>query len=437
MKNYFLQVPIVVFSILFLSAIAVPKAHASFFDQEQSLTNTFSVTTLDFSLSSLAEFSPDTINPNDISSRTISIIKNGIEDFKYNIQAVKTSGDDNFCNALEVEAKLDGITKYNGSLMSLNLSPLIEITSGQDDWEFIVSFNDTSASLQNKTCEFDFIFQGWQLNSDTTWGFDDEEIISSTINSDYWASQTIVINEIMWMGSDGQTADEWIELRNTTAEAINITDWVIEGAGAGSSSITLSGTIPANGFFLISYYATSSSAISDSIAEDQVTTAIFLDDAGEQLTLKTSLGAIIDQTPTGSWAAGVNGPPEWKSMERNDNPTTGWHTCHDSQCNDTTFWDSEANNFGTPKSPNLSDNDPSSKDYQEHADGSSDEKIDKQEDDNSKNEALNNDSNETTGDQVDEQQKSDGDIEKDNKETDRDEEDPVEVGDSNGDDTEK
>lgn len=170
----------------------------------------------------------------------------------------------------------------------------------------------------------------------------------------------VVINEVMWMGSSGNEYDEWIELRNTTGIPVDLTGWKIDGAGSGSDSITLSGTIPADGYFLISHFVSSSSAIKDAIVVDQVIPGISLVNTGEQLTLKSATGVTIDQTPSGAWAAGEHTPPIEKSMERNNDPTTGWHTCISDACNDTTYWDVEGNNYGTPKVANLSENDPTS-----------------------------------------------------------------------------
>ena len=173
----------------------------------------------------------------------------------------------------------------------------------------------------------------------------------------------IAINEIMWMGSFGDDDDEWIELRNTTTSPIVLKNWIIENGGSGSNLITLSGTIPASGFFLISHYASISSAITNSIVIDNVIAGISLLNGGEQLTLKDATGKAIDQTPTGPWSEGTNATLK-QSMERNLVPGDGmqginWHTCIAIGCNDITYWDIEGNNYGTPRAANLSENDPS------------------------------------------------------------------------------
>src|SRR5512138_1594589 len=60
----------------------------------------------------------------------------------------------------------------------------------------------------------------------------------------------VVINEVAWAGTAASTNDEWIELYNTTATAIDLTNWTLN-AKDGSPAITIpSGrpSIPPNGF---------------------------------------------------------------------------------------------------------------------------------------------------------------------------------------------
>lgn len=171
---------------------------------------------------------------------------------------------------------------------------------------------------------------------------------------------SVVINEVMWMGSTDSSYDEWIELRNTTINNIDLNGWKIDGAGSGSNSIILSGTIPANSFFILGNFASNASAMNDQINVDQITGSLSFVDTGEQLTLKDNLLNIIDQTPGGVWVAGTHTSPATveQSMERNDIPGTGlnstdWYTCTNAACNATTYWDVEGNNYGTPKAPNI------------------------------------------------------------------------------------
>jgi len=352
---------------------AISAVSTGFSDKETSINNNVSASTLYFSLSDTANgplssplFDTSGMLPGGSQTKQVRITKGGNEDFKYNISFVKTVGDDVLCSGLNIEAKVDGVTLYNSSLSSLSYSSAPIISGGSDDLEFTISLPSSSSSLKNKSCAFDLVFKAYQTNSDGTWGFSDQHSISNNIASGTWTSSNeVVINEIMWMGSTLASGDEWIELRNTTGNSVDLTGWKIDGAGSGSDPIILAGNIPANGYFLITNLAASASAINDSISPDQISGAMYLDQGGEQLMLRDTSNSIIDQTPTGAWAAGENGTADKKSMERNDTPKDGtdggnWHTCEDSACHSTTYWDIVAQNWGTPKSSNLSSNDPTS-----------------------------------------------------------------------------
>jgi len=197
----------------------------------------------------------------------------------------------------------------------------------------------------------------------TTYDFEPDAVAPPFVPS----AGDVVINEIMWMGSDGDANDEWLELRNMTSETIDLTDWTIENAGIGTPGIiTLTGTIDPNGFFLISRKAVVDSALADTVIIDQIAT-LSLANGGEVLTLRLPDDTVIDATPVGAWAAGINGTLK-QSMERNAIPGDGtlassWHTCIDVGCTATTFWDVVGNNYGTPRAANLSENDPTSPDY--------------------------------------------------------------------------
>ncbi len=197
----------------------------------------------------------------------------------------------------------------------------------------------------------------WALYSDTAASTDN----IFTTSEDFGVGPgDIVIDEVMWMGTAGNGDDEWLELRNMTSDPIDLTHWEIVNAGSGAGTpVSLSGAVPSNGFWLLSRFVTTSSSVSSSITADQVTSGLSFNNGGEQLTLRNASDVTIDQTPVPppAWAAGVNSTLK-QSMERNDPPSDGtvagnWHTCTDSGCNDTTYWDTEGNNYGTPKATNL------------------------------------------------------------------------------------
>ncbi|MBI5081957.1 MAG: lamin tail domain-containing protein, partial [Chloroflexi bacterium] len=47
-------------------------------------------------------------------------------------------------------------------------------------------------------------------------------------------ARSVIINEVMWMGTSADSSDEWIELYNTTGSSINLSGWtlIINGSGA-------------------------------------------------------------------------------------------------------------------------------------------------------------------------------------------------------------
>lgn len=180
--------------------------------------------------------------------------------------------------------------------------------------------------------------------------------------------QKVVINEVMWMGSDGKINDEWLELRNLTDQEIEIGQWTIENARAANEPplmISANQKILANGYFLIANYPENSANTALNVVVNQSNGRLSLLNSGEQLILRDNLGNLMDWTPLGSWPAGKNDTKK-QSMERNDIPGDGldpanWHTCTDETCNDTTYWDVEANNYGTPGGENHSELPPPAK----------------------------------------------------------------------------
>lgn len=173
----------------------------------------------------------------------------------------------------------------------------------------------------------------------------------------------VVISEVNWFGND-DTADEWIELRNTTASTVQLSEWTIENAGtSGTPNLQLdNGTsIPAGGYLVVAKMQgpdadgerTSLTGVENVQLHD-----VSLVNGGEQLVLKDPDGTVIDSTPTGMWPAG-NGEVEY-SMERRDDITGGgytdgtlassWYTWSSLDGTDTTSVDST--DTGTPGADN-------------------------------------------------------------------------------------
>jgi len=184
-----------------LSLPLVGTTNAVFYDEESSLANNFSAASLDFSLRDTSNvvltspfFNLGGFKPGDSQVKALRVKKDGGLDFKYDGRFVKTGGEDNFCQALQLKAKLGATTKYSGNLDGFILTPALTIDgSGQDDWEFILSLDSNDPALQNKTCQFNFVFKGWQTDSDGTWGFIDEEVLGNIVASGDWTAPYVKI----------------------------------------------------------------------------------------------------------------------------------------------------------------------------------------------------------------------------------------------------
>jgi len=112
-------------------------------------------------------------------------------------------------------------------------------------------------------------------------------------------SQSVVINEVAWMGTTTSANDEWIELHNFGASTVDLTGWTLN-ATDGTPSISLSGTIAAGGYFLLE--RTDDTTVSG-VAADQIYTGA-LSNSGENLELRDGSSALVDSLS--AWHAGDN-----------------------------------------------------------------------------------------------------------------------------------
>lgn len=172
----------------------------------------------------------------------------------------------------------------------------------------------------------------------------------------------VVINELMWMGSVGHTADEWIELRNMTSAPIDLSGWKLsKNTGSETLMLTLpaGANIPADGYYLISNYSSTNVSSALNATPDYVTTSVDLSNSALQIKLYN--GAIdpanlIDTAGNGGVPLAGNNGANKESMSRNSTPGDGtqaasWYT--DTISNGTIYWDSADGNYGTPGGPNA------------------------------------------------------------------------------------
>jgi hypothetical protein len=167
----------------------------------------------------------------------------------------------------------------------------------------------------------------------------------------------VLINELMWAGSEMSTADEFIELKNTTGKTIDISGWKIVNYSGDVLTIPNSRAISPGGYFLISNYDEENSIIN--VKPDFVSTAVSL--SNDHLRISLYKGDInlesnlVDVAGDGKTPfAGDKGSIK-KSMERNGEISdvqlkTSWHTCFKSL-----NLDAETKECATPKADNSSE----------------------------------------------------------------------------------
>ena len=282
-------------------------------DTEDSPQNMFVASNLDFSLNSPPDFSP-VIMPDATSSRDISVLNDGILGFQYTASTSNFSGE--LCDYLDLSAVLDGNFAASSSLKNFFYNA--GEYSAPEDWQFTATLTDDDPALQNKTCTFDFVFDGTQIGGT---GFYDQEIIPNIITSGIWLK--VVINKVYYDvcnkedGSCGEykgTEDknEWIELYNPTDQDINLKKWVICDNND-CETIDPDVSIPALGFALVSHDASTWQHYWE-VPEDTVKIYqlgggfIRMNNDADMLILKNDSEAIIDQmnwgivpSPTSTW----------------------------------------------------------------------------------------------------------------------------------------
>lgn len=167
----------------------------------------------------------------------------------------------------------------------------------------------------------------------------------------------VVVNEVAWMGTAADSSDEWIELKNNTAQDIDLNGWSLKAAD-GTPSIVLSGSISVNGFYLLE--RTDDATVSDIPAD--LIYAGALENSGERLILDDEVGKCIDEIDASTgWFAG-QASPDYLTMERanpsgSGNEPTNWRSNAPAIAQNGMDADSNPLN-GTPKAQNSATNPP-------------------------------------------------------------------------------
>jgi len=194
----------------------------------------------------------------------------------------------------------------------------VDMKKNSSEWETVAT------STASTTAQFDAtLLDTYLVRARATdlagnvsgWGY-------STTTTVDWTKE-VVINELAWMGSEqGQNWNtrcqdhEWVELKNTSVQDIDLTGWTIDiDTEIASSTILLSGNISSGGFFVIGRPVDGRNVFAD-MALDSVYTDTTIPDSGARIRLKNGEGIIIDELDfINGWPAGdVN--PQKRPMAR-------------------------------------------------------------------------------------------------------------------------
>jgi len=193
----------------------------------------------------------------------------------------------------------------------------------------------------------------------------EETLGESIISSGTWNSMpSVIINEVMWSGTSLSIDDQYIELRNTTDNDINIGKWKIyylRDLNKPPIMIPANRVIPKNGYFLISNYSNESNNSLLNIESNMSNASMnLLKENNGNLRLEDSNGNVID-TVLGVWPAGIQSTTSFNSMQRTQDGIDGldpnsWYTCSNALCNSSNYWKTDyLSNYGSPNDMNITD----------------------------------------------------------------------------------
>lgn len=112
----------------------------------------------------------------------------------------------------------------------------------------------------------------------------------------------VVVSEIAWMGYQGDANNEWMELHNPTASAVDLTGWALI-ASDGTPSVFLSGSIAAGGYYLLER---SDDTSVPAVPADKIYTGA-LSNTSETLFLTNAASTTVDTIASGTNWADIGG----------------------------------------------------------------------------------------------------------------------------------
>ncbi len=142
----------------------------------------------------------------------------------------------------------------------------------------------------------------------------------------------VIISEIGWAGSEVSSSDEWIELTNTSTTQINISGYMLTGAGSGGESIVIpdGSLLEPHSTYLIANYDQTHENSTLGATPNIIDATLSLSNSGFAVHLNNHDGAQIDSAGDGTtpFAGGSGGTEEsddgrYRSMVRVDGSLNG------------------------------------------------------------------------------------------------------------------
>lgn len=175
--------------------------------------------------------------------------------------------------------------------------------------------------LNRLRCLFDFLFSITRMGIMRSVFF-----FLAIFSLPFGVQASLVINEVAWMGTMNSTADEWIELKNTGSESVNLSEWMLQAID-GKPNIILDSesctntTLAAGSYFLLE--RTDDTSVPGILADCIYTGA--LSNAGEVLILKNASATEVDRVDaSGGWEDSIGGNNSTK--ETAQRTSSGWIT---------------------------------------------------------------------------------------------------------------
>ena len=156
------------FLLFMFSLILIRPTNADFIFKKTIRNNQLTATTLDFSQLKTSNnstieslFNINGILPGGYQVNTLRIKNQGATNFSYYLTFEKVSGDNNFCQNLEINLIRDGQSQYNGLLIDLNLNTNLTADQNFSDWLVYLKLKDNYLSSKSESCDFNLNIIGF------------------------------------------------------------------------------------------------------------------------------------------------------------------------------------------------------------------------------------------------------------------------------------